>query len=53
MKKDTRIIKKINDLEQSNNKCIFCSNKKNLIEYNNKQICNKCMQELIKKFMIM
>jgi len=31
----------------------FCSSTKDLIDHNNKHVCNKCMQKLVKKFMIM
>ena len=40
-------------LVKDEKKCIFCSSKKDLIDYNNKHVCNKCMQKLVKKFMIM
>lgn len=28
--------------------CIFCGNSKNLIKYNEKQICKKCLENLLK-----
>ena len=40
-------------LVKDSHKCIFCSSIKDLIDYNNKHVCNKCMQKLVKKFMIM
>ena len=40
-------------LVKYSHKCIFCSSTKDLIDYNNKHVCNKCMQKLVKKFMIM
>ncbi len=40
-------------LVKDDKKCIFCSSTNDLIEHNNKHICNKCMQKLLKKFMIM
>ena len=40
-------------LVKDEKKCIFCSSTKDLIDYNNKHVCNKCMQKLVKKFMIM
>lgn len=39
-------------LVKDDKKCIFCSSTKDLTEHNNKHICNKCMQKLVKKFMI-
>ena len=39
-------------LLKDDKKCIFCSSTKDLTEHNNKHICNKCMQKLVKKFMI-
>ncbi|MBO6244405.1 MAG: AbrB/MazE/SpoVT family DNA-binding domain-containing protein [Clostridia bacterium] len=39
-------------LIKDDKKCIFCSSTKDLTEHNNKHICNKCMQKLVKKFMI-
>ena len=39
-------------LVKDDKKCIFCSSTKDLTEHNNKHICNKCMQKLLKKFMI-
>ena len=39
-------------LLKNDKKCIFCSSTKDLTEHNNKHICNKCMQKLVKKFMI-
>ena len=39
-------------LLKDDKKCIFCSSTKDLTEHNNKHICNKCMQKLAKKFMI-
>ena len=39
-------------LVKDSKKCIFCSSTKDLMEYNNKRICNRCMQKLVKKFMI-
>ena len=29
--------------------CIFCGNSKDLIEYNNKLVCKKCVEKLEKK----
>ena len=40
-------------LLKDDKKCIFCSSTKDLTEHNNKHICNKCMQKLVKKFMVM
>ena len=40
-------------LMKDGKKCIFCSSTKDLIDHNNKHVCNKCMQKLVKKFMIM
>ena len=40
------------NLKKDVEKCIFCFNTKNLIDYKDKHICNKCMQNLLKKFMI-
>lgn len=40
-------------LVKDDKKCIFCSSTKDLTEHNNKHICNKCMQKLVKKFMVM
>ena len=37
---------------ENSKKCIFCSSTKDLIDHNNKHVCNKCMQKLVKKFMI-
>lgn len=39
-------------LIKDSKKCIFCFNTKDLIEQNNKYVCNKCMQKLVRKFMI-
>ena len=39
-------------LIKDSKKCIFCSSTKDLIEQNNKYVCNKCMQKLVRKFMI-
>lgn len=39
-------------LVKDDKKCIFCSSTKDLTEHNNKHICNKCMQKLIRKFMV-
>lgn len=39
-------------LVKDSKKCIFCSSTKDLIDHNNKHVCNKCMQKLVKKFMI-
>ena len=39
-------------LIKDSKKCTFCSNTKDLIEQNNKYVCNKCMQKLVRKFMI-
>ena len=39
-------------LLKDDKKCIFCSSTKDLTEHNNKHICNKCMQKLVKKFII-
>jgi len=39
-------------LVKDDKKCIFCFSTKDLTEHNNKNICNKCMQKLVKKFMI-
>ena len=39
-------------LIKDSEKCIFCSSTKGLIDHNNKHVCNKCMQKLVKKFMI-
>lgn len=40
-------------LIKDSKKCIFCSSTKDLIEQNNKYVCNKCMQKLVRKFMIL
>lgn len=40
-------------LVKDDKKYIFCSSTKDLTEHNNKHICNKCMQKLVKKFMVM
>lgn len=40
-------------LVKDSHKCTFCSSTKDLINHNNKHVCNKCMQKLVKKFMIM
>ena len=40
-------------LVEDSHKCTFCSSTKDLINHNNKHVCNKCMQKLVKKFMIM
>ena len=39
-------------LMKDSKKCIFCSSTKDLIVHNNKHVCNKYMQKLVKKFMI-
>ena len=39
-------------LVKDDKKCIFFFFFKDLTEHNNKNICNKCMQKLVKKFMI-
>ena len=39
-------------LVKDSHKCIFCCSTKDLIDHNNKHVCNKCMQKLVKKFMI-
>ena len=36
-------------LKKFENKCIFCGKQKNLIEYKNKLICEKCKKELSNK----
>lgn len=33
-------------LKKYEQSCIFCGNKKNLIEYKGKLVCNKCAKEL-------
>ena len=40
------------NLMKDNQKCVFCSSTKDLIEHNNKHVCNKCMQKLINKSMV-
>lgn len=42
---ENNVISLIKDRKQ----CTFCSGTKQLIDYNNKYVCNKCMQELVKK----
>lgn len=39
-------------LKKENNKCVFCFREKNLLEYKDKYICNKCKQELLRKILI-
>lgn len=40
-------------LVKDSHKCIFCSGTKYLIDHNNRHVCNKCMQKLVKKFMVL
>ena len=49
---DIYVENNIISLVKDSKKCIFCSSTKDLIDHNNKQVCNKCMQKLVKKFMI-
>jgi len=34
------------------NKCIFCKSDNNLMKYKNKLVCNKCLNNLVKAFLI-
>lgn len=49
---DIYVENNIISLVKDSKKCIFCSSTKDLIYHNNKHVCNKCMQKLVKKFMI-
>lgn len=51
-KLDIYIENDVISLIKDSKKCIFCSSTKDLIEQNNKYVCNKCMQKLVRKFMI-
>ena len=46
------VVNDVISLMKDSKKCIFCSSTKDLIVHNNKHVCNKCMQKLVKKFMI-
>ena len=49
---DIYIENNVISLVKDSQKCVFCSSTKNLIDHNNKHVCNKCMQKLVRKFMI-
>ena len=40
------------NLIKDSKKCTFCSSTKDLIDHNNKYVCKKCMQNLVRKFII-
>lgn len=50
---DSYVENDIISLIKDSKKCTFCSATKDLIDYNNRHVCNKCMQKLVKKFMIL